>query len=180
MNKYEIYAAVASALTYDTETGRFIWTNREGLTQGDRLFNKRYAGRECGRINSLGYRTIGFTCEGSSRQILAHRLAWFIVHRKLPDGDIDHINRNRADNCIANLRDVPHSINLRNASMQRNNTSGVTGVCWNKATGKWLARAMIDGGRFHLGHFTCIHEAESAIKAFRAKHGYTKHHGEAE
>lgn len=180
MNKQAIYSAAAAALTYNPETGLFIWNRREELARGDKSFNTRFSGKECGRINTNGYRVICFRHEGTLHILKAHRLAWMIAHGKLSDGVIDHINRNPSDNRISNLRDVSRAINQRNSSMQRNNTSGVTGVSWCKHKGQWRATACVDGRKRHAGYFSCIHESEAAIKAFRAKHGYTKHHGEAE
>ena len=176
--KYKSYKALAAQVTYDPETGVVTWKRREEITRWDKAFNAQFAGRECGSIDKIGYQVIGFSHEGKLNRLKAHRLAWLIVHGKLPDGEIDHINRNRADNRISNLRDVPRAINHRNLTMLRNNTSGVTGVCWHKTKGKWQARAKIDGRYRSVGLFTCIHEASAAVKAFRAKHGFTGSHGE--
>lgn len=178
-DKYKSYKALAALVTYDPETGVFTWKRREELTRFDRMFNKQFAGRECGRIGKIGYRLIGFRHEGKHHTLLAHRLTWLIVYGKIPNGEIDHINRNRADNRISNLRDVHRPINQRNASRRVDNTSGVTGVAWDKNSGKWLAQASIDGRPRYIGRFTCIREAESAVKAFRAKHGFTESHGES-
>ena len=179
-DKTEVYKALAALVTYDPETGIITWNRREEFTRFDRMFNKQFAGRECGRIGKIGYRLIGFNNEGKHNTLLAHRLAWLIVHGNLPNGEIDHINRNRADNRISNLRDVQRPINQRNASKRVDNSSGVTGVALDKNSGKWLAQASIDGRLRHVGRFTCIREAESAVKAFRAKHGFTDSHGEAQ
>jgi len=178
-DKYKSYKALAAQVTYDPETGVVTWKRREEIARWDKAFNAQFAGRECGSIDKHGYQIIGFSHEGKLNRLKAHRLAWLIVHGKLPDGEIDHINRNRADNRISNLRDVPSAINHRNLTMLRNNTSGVTGVCWHKTKGKWQARAKIDGRYRAVGLFTCIHEASAAVKAFRAKHGFTESHGEA-
>lgn len=177
--KTEIYKALAALVTYDPETGIITWNRREELTRGDKMFNKRFAGKECGRINTNGYRVICFHHEGNLHILKSHRLAWMIKYGILPDGDIDHVNRNRTDNRISNLRDVSRSINQRNSSMQRNNTSGVTGVSWHKTKGKWRATACVDGRDRHLGLFVSIQEAAVAVKAFRAKHGFTDSHGES-
>ena len=177
-DKYKSYEALAAQVTYDPETGVVTWNLREEIARWDKAFNAQFAGRECGSIDYHGYRIIGFRHEGKLKRLKAHRLAWLIVHGKPPDGEIDHINRNRADNRISNLRDVHRHINQRNASRRVDNTSGVTGVAWDKNSGKWLAQASIDGRPRYIGRFTCIHEASAAVKAFRAKHGFTDSHGE--
>ena len=179
-DKTEVYKALAALVTYDPETGIITWNRREELTRVDDIFNTKFAGRECGSIGKHGYRQICFMHEGKVNVLKAHRLAWLIMYGKLPSGVTDHIDRNRANNRIDNLRDVQVSVNGRNTSMQRNNTSGVTGVFWNKASGKWKAQVKVDGRDRHVGLFTCIHEAAAAVKAFRAKHGFTDSHGEAQ
>src|SRR5690606_15220653 len=65
----------------------------------------------------------------NGRLLLAHRIIYAIVHGKTPEGEIDHINRNRIDNRIENLRDVSHSDNMHNYPMPETNTSGFVGVC---------------------------------------------------
>jgi hypothetical protein len=60
---------------------------------------------------------------------MAHRLVWFVVHGKFPDGDIDHINGNRSDNRIENLRDVTRRANLQNVIKRpRNDPTLPTGI----------------------------------------------------
>lgn len=177
MSNQEIYASIAASVSYDPETGLLKWKRREELTRGDKNYNAQFAGHECGSVDSHGYRVISYSHNGSRRILKAHRLAWFIAHGVIPEGDIDHVNRNRTDNRIANLRAVSRSVNSRNSSMQRNNTSGVTGVYWDKATGKWRANAHVNGRTRHLGYFACIQEASVVVKDFRSKHRFTESHG---
>ena len=77
----------------------------------------------------------------------------------LPEHDIDHISRDRQDNHIENLRHVSRQCNLRNASMRTDNTSGVTGVSWNKKLDKWNAQIFVNGKRFFLGNHEDFEEA---------------------
>jgi len=107
-----------------------------------------------------------------------HRLVWFMVYGKWPDNEIDHINGVRDDNRIKNLRDVTASINLRNQNIYDNNSSGITGVCWHKATEKWQARIYLNGKRKHLGLFDCKYRAASTrMFAQEIDGGYTSRHG---
>jgi len=177
MIKHEIYAALAASVIYDPETGSLTWKRREELTRGDKNHNAQFAGQECGCIDSHGYRVISYSHHGSRHILKSHRIAWFIATGVIPEGDIDHVNRNRADNRIENLRVVSRSINNRNSSMQRNNKSGITGVYWDKSTEKWRANAQVDGRTRHVGYFTCIHAAATAAKDVRAEHGFTDSHG---
>ena len=75
---------------------------------------------------------------------------------------IDHIDNNPQNNNISNLRWATDSQNNENKSMMTNNTSGVKGVCWSKASNKWKARINIDGIAIHLGYFTDIEDAKQA------------------
>jgi hypothetical protein len=178
-NNLEAYMALAAQVSYDPESGIFVWLPRKGGNRLTRTWNTRFAGRECGIVTSKGYRVIGFYYDAKHRTLKSHRLAWLIVYGDLPEGEIDHINRDRADNRIANLRDVSQFINKRNMTMKRNNTSGITGVSWSAHSGKWLAAASVNGKSHHVGLFSCKNEAADAVKAFRAKHGFTESHGEA-
>jgi hypothetical protein len=108
---------------------------------------------------------------GKSRY-LAHRLAWFHAHGRWPDGDIDHVNGNKADNRLCNLREATRSQNMANTSLQANNTSGVRGVCFAKHAKKWLASLTVSGKQKHLGLFASKEEAAVVReRAFRSAFG---------
>lgn len=177
-DKTEVYKALAALVTYDPETGIITWNRREELTRGDKYFNTRFSGHECGSIETTGYRRINLTYKSKVHKLSAHQLAFLITNGRIPDGEVDHINRDRVDNRACNLRDVPIGINHKNKSMRTDNASGITGVSWDKARGKWRACVYVGGRRQYSGYFTHIHEAEAAVKAFRAKHGFTDSHGE--
>lgn len=179
MNKDQtLYSDIASAVNYDMETGIFTWKFRDGKSKCDKRFNGKLGGKECGRILTTGYRALSIKINGKSVQIRLHRLAWFIVYGVIPEHDIDHIDRDKLNNRISNLRDVQRTINLRNSKMKSNNTSGVTGVFWRKDNKKWIAAANNGGRTCYVGAFLDKDEAEAAVKAFRERHGYTKSHGE--
>jgi len=139
-----------SALSYDPETGVFIWRKFRGC--------RAIVGSEAGTIDSKGHRQIRF----EMRLIGAHRLAWIISHGRLPDGEIDHINRIRSDNRLCNLRECSHSENCRNRGIYSSNTSGVAGVSWYPKLGKWVAYIRAGAKRKHLGYFA---EKDDAIAA---------------
>ena len=95
---------VASLLTYDAATGEFFWKRyRNGFV---------LAGARAGQVLRSGYRSITINRRGC----LEHRLAWLLTHGCVPDADmdIDHINRDRTDNRIENLRVVSRSQNMHN------------------------------------------------------------------
>lgn len=140
-------------LSYAPETGKFTWkVNRCGGA---------IAGQNAGSINSKGYLSI---CIDNERY-LAHRLAWFYVNKKWPLSQIDHINREKSDNKIKNLREVVCSENMQNKAMHPNNTSGYRGVDWHKQSGKWRARIGVMGKQKNLGMFATAEEAYKAYKS---------------
>ena len=140
-------------LHYNPETGIFI---RKVSTTG-----RVKIGDVAGSINSRGYLLI--TVLG--RPFHAHRLAWLYVYGEWPKLTIDHINRNKADNRITNLRDVSTKQNGQNASKRSDNTSGHTGVYLVKRTSRWQASIAHNQKHIHLGFFTTIEDAIAARKA---------------
>lgn len=98
-------------------------------------------------------------------RMLAHRAAWMYVMDEIPDGDIDHINGDRQDNRICNLRKATRSENMQNERIARiGNKSGLIGAHWSKAAGRWSSRIRIPGQRksIHLGLFDTAQEAHAA------------------
>ena len=150
-----------SILYYDQETGIFTWKVRTS--------NSVKVGDAAG-CQSGGYLRIRL----QSKPHKAHRLAWLYVYGTWPKGQIDHINRNRSDNRIANLREVTNKQNGQNKSKRSDNTSGHTGVSWHKQSSKWQVKIKHNQKLIHLGYFTDIEEALSARKAGELK--YWGHH----
>lgn len=142
-----------SVLHYEPETG--IFTRKIGSA------NQVKAGDIAGSPDGHGYLQIRL----QRRLHQAHRLAWLYIHGSWPTDQIDHINRNRSDNRIANLRDVSSRQNLQNAGKRSNNTSGCPGVSWYKQNSKWVAQITHNYKHTHLGYFTDIEEAIAARKA---------------
>lgn len=84
--------------------------------------------------------------------------------------DIDHINNNKSDNRKCNLRIVTRSQNFMNKKKQKNNTSGVTGVYWDKSRNKWLSSIQLNGVQKHLGRFDDKDDAIVARKMAEDKY----------
>ncbi|MBD1229107.1 HNH endonuclease [Xenorhabdus griffiniae] len=105
--------------------------------------------------------------------IYIHRLAWLLYYGRWPSEFIDHINGDKSDNRIVNLREASNTENSWNSKMRKNNSSGIKGVCWCKSKKKWVARIRIDGKRKTLGYFSNIDEARLIMEKAR-----TKYHGE--
>lgn len=149
----------AQFVRYEPETGRFYWlVNRgRGVKAGDKA----------GHL-SQGYVTLNF----KTIKVRAHRVAWFLHYGELPTCQIDHINRDRADNRICNLRLALNNEadNLQNLGVRRDNTSGVPGVVWNKRKNKWFVRIYSDGKQICLGYYESFDDAVAARKAGERKY----------
>ncbi|MGO4743995.1 HNH endonuclease [Serratia quinivorans] len=101
----------------------------------------------------------------------AHRVVYGLINGYLPD-EVDHIDLNRSNNKISNLRASTTSQNECNKGIQRNNTSGVKGVNWDKSSGMWKARVAVNGKTRYAGRFHNIKDAEQAVIAMRSElHG---------
>lgn len=145
-----------SLLNYDPDTGVFTWlVQRRGTAK---------AGTTAGSINGCGYIHIRVNI----KMYPAHRLAWLYVYGVWPSKGLDHINRVRTDNRIANLREATDGENKQNCSLHRNNSSGIKGVGRNQ--GKWRARISVDDRQIYLGRYTTIEDAIAARKAAEVKY----------
>jgi len=157
-------AELKELLNYDQETGVFTWKVSK-------------PGRNFGSI--AGTRHVnGYTHIQLNRKIYkAHRLAWLYVHGYFPEC-IDHINNNRDDNRIVNLRESTITQNNHNSRISKNNTSGIKGICWHKKSKKWMAQLCSYGKTIYLGLFDNIELAELVINEARVKyHGEFVNHG---
>lgn len=114
--------------------------------------------------------------EPSNQEVYIHRLAWKLYYGSYPKGMIDHIDGNGLNNRIDNLRDVSSRDNMRNKAMYKKNKSGITGVRYEKGTGKKLWAASI--GNRNIGRFESFLDACCARLSAEAKEdGYTDGHG---
>lgn len=159
----------AEIFNYDPETG--ILTNKS--TRNSRAL----AGAVAGGVNKVsGYTMLMF----NRTKYYAHRIAWDIHNKNdvlLPGEEIDHINGVKHDNRAVNLRKVKHRANQRNHPIRKNNTSGVTGVTFEKRTNKWDARIVVDGVSVFLGAFSSLEDAALARKKAETAYGFHENHG---
>lgn len=122
-------------------------------------------GKKAGTVRPDGYLDISL----NMRKHLAHTLVWRWHNGDIPDGMfIDHIDRDRLNNKIENLRLCTKSQNNQNASIRKDNTSGVKGVSFHKKTGKWQASIGIESKMKYIGLFSTIELAEKAMAEARA------------
>jgi hypothetical protein len=164
-------------LRYDPETGSMVWLIRgpdEDARAGRRAaFNKKFAWKEAFTANSCGYR-VGRIFD---RMYKMHRVAWAIHYGAWPEGNIDHINGDKSDNRIQNLRLVDHVENARNTKTHAHNTSGHRGIHWYKAYGKWSAQIQVKGRNISLGYFGQKQDAIAARLAAESKYGFHENNG---
>lgn len=140
-------------LDYNPETGDLVWRRSTG--------RRAKVGEVAGAKHCKGYLQV--TIDGKNH--LAHRLVWLHVHGELPHSLIDHVNGDKADNQLANLRPATNAQNLSNRSMlNSNNTSGHRGVCWARANGKWRAEITSGTKSKHIGYFDTADEAATAYR----------------
>lgn len=160
-------------VSYDRKTGIFLWKERpDSMFPAKRhagMWNKRFSGKQAFCTKSHNGYLYGALFESNYS---THRLAWYYVYGEVPD-EVDHINGDRTDNRIANLRDVSRKENCKNAKRRAKSLSGAVGVSWDPVNSKWHVRV----GKKHIGRFRDFDEAVSARKAAQQELGYHKNHG---
>lgn len=146
-------ARVKELLDYDEVSGLFAWKKSQA--------SQIRVGDVAGGISSDGYWCI--TLHG--QRYGAHRLAWLYAHGVIPPADIDHINGDRLDNRLANLRLATRSENMRNSRGKRS-ASGLKGAHWRAKRKAWVSQIYKDGKCVYLGRFPTAEEAHAAyVKA---------------
>mgnify|MGYP000944445100 CR=1 FL=1 len=149
---------VRALFTYNPSTGCVTYRVRHGRMR---------AGMQAGSLKHSGY--VELKVDGV--MVRRSRIAWALFHGRWPTHHIDHMNRNRSDDRIANLRDVSPATNSHNQGETRvNNTSGVVGVSFNKRQQKFVASIYVDGRCVFLGQFATLEAAANARRIGKMKH----------
>ena len=151
-------------ISYNQHTGVFRW---------DKVRTPRMVpGTEIHTKHSDGSVVVKF----NDKQIRAHRLAWWWVYGELPKGWIDHINGDRADNRISNLRLASPEQNGRNSRKLCKSSTEFKGVSANG--NRFRARCSLNGAQVHIGSFPTAEEANEAVRKFREEnHKEFHNHG---
>ena len=155
MTREELIAECHSLFRFDATDG-FLYRRYAigGAKEGDRA---------CRHSKRYGYYYVNVR----GKTYLAHRIIWEMEIGQIPEGMwIDHIDGDKGNNCLSNLRLSTRSQNLANVPPLPNTRSGVKGVSWNTHAGKWIAKIKINQKRIHLG---CFDDVESAEAAYQAK-----------
>lgn len=143
---------------YEPTTGLVRWLVNKGPVK---------AGTLCGTPHSKGYLTVSV----GGKQLMLHRVIWELVNGHIPDGyQVDHINGNKRDNRIANLRLAMTGQNLANRPVTNRNRLGIKGV--SKYGRKYRAQLSCQGVRYCRTYNTL----EAAVAGYEAM--AKEHHGE--
>jgi len=151
------------------ETGALVWKVRPlshfKSESAMKSWNARYAGVAAGGMNSEGY----MQCRIGAKNLRSHVICWALFHGEFPNQRLDHRDRNRSNNAIANLRLCTATENARNTA--RKNPTGFRGAF--KSRNRFMVRIDIGGKKLYLGMFDTPLEAHQAYCQAAAKH-----HGE--
>ena len=156
------------------DTGEMIWKDRDASWFSDgvrisaqdraKLWNAKHAGKPAlSTVTTRGYKygmILGV-------RVMAHRVVFALHHGRWPEGEIDHINRNKQDNRISNLRECDRTTNNRNRAKAR-------GVHRRPGDGPrpWRAYIGVDGQQLRLGSFASKEEASKARVEAESHFGY--------
>lgn len=172
-----------AVLRYEPSTGNLYWKQRDEsyfrhTSEPERIclaWNQRFAGkRALTAVSNKGYlRGMIF-----HKRAISHRIIWMMVHGEVTD-QIDHVNGDKSDNRLANLRPVNNQQNQKNRPRQKNNKSGVNGVSWYKSSGRWVSHIRVDGRLKNLGYFDCIAHAAMVRNQAERHYGFHPNHGRA-
>jgi hypothetical protein len=165
--------------TYDYETGKLYWRDRPEqhfkTRQIFKMWNACFAHKEIGVNSKESYLSV---CVDKQPYML-HRIIWRLVTGDdLIGFEIDHINGDKKDNRIENLRKATRNQNEHNKKLARNNTSGYKGVCFETRTGKWMAYVKHNSISYQLGRFNTKDAALAVVVKKRNElHKQFKNHG---
>ena len=128
--------------------------------------NGSATGKIAGVVSSFGYLKIKF----DSREIMAHRLAWLYVNGRWPTDQIDHMDGDKLNNRMANLRDVVQTLNMQNQRVaHKGSATGLLGTYWHKRQNTFYAQIRVDKKLLTLGYFTLAEDAHEAYLSAKRK-----------
>lgn len=156
-------ARLREVIHYDPDTGVF--------TRKVRLAQRHHAGDRADTVitseKMRGYRRVSLF----SQRYLAHRVAWLYVHGVWPEKHLDHINGDKGDNRIVNLREADDQLNIENIRVPKaSNSCGFLGVVLHKQSGIWRARLQVNKVGIHIGMYATPEEAHEAYVIAKRKY----------
>lgn len=124
-------------------------------------------GNRAGCFDKFGYVLIKI----NKKLYKAHHLVWILHHGYKPKL-LDHIDGNKSNNKISNLREATNSQNQQNRKINYNSKSNVRGVTWCKKSNKWKAQGRLNGKYYYFGVFNNLLDAKNVVQNFRkTNHG---------
>lgn len=165
-------------VSMDVDSGALRWLPRPVSMFPDaracKAWNTRFAGAPafCTKSGN-GY----FHGSLLNTKVCAHSIVFALANSQWQTYTVDHINGDRTDNRPCNLRDVPHVQNMRNQPLSRASTTGLTGVSFDKARGKFAAHITVHGRVKHLGRFATAEQAAAARAAANKTYSFHQNHG---
>lgn len=155
---------VKKLINYNKDTGVITWSNPNFYCR-----NKKSGDIAGNSVAGGGY----FKISLNGNTYSTHRIIWLYMTGSFPKEQIDHINGIKTDNRWVNLRECSPSENQQNRKINKNNTTGHAGVCFNKRIGKYIARIKCNNIYINLGYFLTISEAvECRLNAKKNNHKF--------
>ena len=156
MKQHSLTAEEArKALSYCPETGIF-----------KKFLKRKKEWRVVGYVNPTKGQTN--VCINGGKY-LANRLAWLMHYGEWPEMDVGYIDGNKSNNSIANLKLNTKSETCQKRKLRTDNTSGYTGVMWNKATNTWQAQIGVNNKNIVIGQFATAKQASMAYLQAKAE-----------
>lgn len=152
-----------SVFTYDHERGLLIRIST-GQSAGVKFSASKPAHKAYGYVKH------------SSKEYAVHRVVWAVVYGTWPETSLDHIDHNKRNNRVENLRLALHAENSKNLSKYRNNTSGRTGV-HQLLSGRFQVRVGYNNRRISLGAYDTLDDAVAVHEAVLGALGFHPNHG---
>lgn len=143
---------------YDPETGVMTWLKK--------LSARQYVGDSVGSLKDNGY----VWTKIYRKSYAVHRLVWLYMTGAWPTDEVEHVDRNRANNKWVNLENATHQENAGNRTPRHDSSSGVTGVLWSTKDQAWRATICIDGRKRQIAQSKSLIVAADARRAAEREH----------
>lgn len=158
-------SVLADLLDCNFITGELRWKKRPDVMFKNSVDASKWNNKMQGKLAFTTLSDNGYYRGGIfGRKYTAHAVIWALYHGSWPQCEIDHINGDRTDNSIKNLRDCDRSQNQMNRSYQKNSKTNIKGVWFSKSKGKYESAIRYYGKKQHIGTFDTIEQAETAYK----------------
>jgi hypothetical protein len=153
--------ALRQILDYDPETGALVWKARTTSDAPKQAQHDARIGKPAGGLDAKGYGRLSI----NNVRFASHRIAFLLGHGREPMGEIDHIDGDRSNNRLSNLREATHAQNQANKPASQISISRMKGVTLHRRTGKWQSQIRDGGKNRYLGLFNTPEQAHATYVA---------------